>query len=137
LFAGDQCGGNAPEPSASFLKDSEELRDIAQISQKTEIASTAKAPALPEIDFNQYHAFLLSMGARPTAGYVLGLAKPAVHIENDAAGVRVLWTEPAPGMRAAQMLTSPCLVIAVPKGNYRRIRVLDQKDKTRFELSVP
>jgi len=94
------------------------------------------APRLPPVNFEKSRALLVSMGQQRTGGYAVNLAKQQLRIDNDAAIVEVQWLEPEPGMMLVQMLSNPCLLIEVPRGEYRKIQVLDQSKHVRASMEV-
>ncbi len=75
--------------------------------------------------------YLLEMGQRPTAGYTVNLAGAEATIENSRATVEMVWGKPAKGGFVAQVVTSPCLVFALPKGRYDTVSVVDAQGHIR------
>lgn len=94
-------------------------------------------PEPPAVEFKHESVLLLAMGQRPTAGYQLALAQPSLRIDDGVAVVRVLWMEPAPSSAQAQVLTSPCAMLKLPRKGYERVRVVDQNGQARLEIPAP
>lgn len=92
---------------------------------------------VPEIDFSRSHLLFLSMGKKPTAGYRIVLDAEKLTFADHMAVVRVLWQEPTPDSIQAQMVTTPYLLLKLPKLDVRGVRVLDQNHKTREEVLFP
>jgi len=57
-------------------------------------------------------------------------------VRDGVAVVRTRWSAPAPGMLSAQVVTSPCVLIKLSKGDFAAIQVVDQNDQPRARLSV-
>ena len=134
VYSSYQCG-QTEGPVARWLEDQAALRTVMTGLGSTQIGFPKIEP--PEVDFARDYVVLIDMGQRPTGGYALKLAQPSVAVEEGTATVRVDWIEPPPGAFVTQALTSPCLVLAVPRGDYSRLRVVDQTLRTRFELPAP
>ncbi|MDF1551804.1 MAG: protease complex subunit PrcB family protein [Deferrisomatales bacterium] len=89
------------------------------------------------MDFAREWVLRVDMGLRPTAGYALALANERAEVSDGMATLWIEWSEPHPEHLQAQMLTQPCLILAVPHGAYHTLRVLDQKGRERFRAEVP
>ena len=68
---------------------------------------------------------VLSNGEQATTGYKLSLAGPAKFVKEQLE-VPVIWQVPAPETMQAQVLTHPCLVIALEWQGKGTIRFIDQ-----------
>jgi len=77
-------------------------------------AQHAGERAKPAVDFSKDMLVAVFMGSRPTAGFALEITG----VRQDGATLVVSYTEtrPAPDRVAAQVLTSPYHIVAVPKG---------------------
>lgn len=82
------------------------------------------------------HLLLINMGQRATGGYGLALASSHAPVIDGALTVAVKWQEPQAGTMQTQALTHPCLIVALPKGNYTRIRIVDESDSERFSMTL-
>ncbi|MFL0798071.1 MAG: protease complex subunit PrcB family protein [Cellvibrionaceae bacterium] len=58
---------------------------------------------------------LISMGSQPNTGYNLGLSKASIQIFNSHSQLAIDWNTPQPGHTYGQAITSPCLIIGIPK----------------------
>lgn len=67
----------------------------------------------PLIDFSKEGVLFLAAGERPTGGY--GLSVTTIRREGDAIVVNAAVTPPPPDAMVTQAITSPFLVVAVPK----------------------
>ena len=77
------------------------------------------------------------MGQQRTGGYGLALTKPAIQVENNTATLKLEWRQPGKNMMSIQIITSPCLFVKIPKGDYTTIRVvtLTGKEIGRAEVN--
>ncbi len=66
----------------------------------------------------------ISRGRQPTPGYSLTLE--GAHRRGRTAVVSVQWHVPKPGAVLAQVITYPCLVVALPQADFRRVEAVDQ-----------
>ena len=69
----------------------------------------------------------IMMGRKSTGGYSLALSAAQTMMEDGWAVIPVQWNVPAEGMMLTQALTSPCLFIAIPRQQYRGIRIVDKR----------
>jgi len=69
----------------------------------------------PSVDFTKEVVAAVFLGTRPTAGFSIEIVR--VHQEGVALVVEYRETRPAPESVAAQVLTSPYHIVAVPKGS--------------------
>lgn len=76
----------------------------------------------------------ISRGRQPTPGYALSLA--GARRQDDTAIVEVHWDTPEPGAVLAQMMTHPCLVVALPKDDFRRVEAVDQSGRSLGSLDL-
>ena len=75
----------------------------------------------------------LSMGQRSTGGYAVRVADPVpVSVTDGIAIVRVEWTTPAADAAVTQVLTRPCVEVAVPS-DYAGVRFIDEAGTLRGE----
>ncbi|MFC1524057.1 protease complex subunit PrcB family protein [Thermodesulfobacteriota bacterium] len=92
------------------------------------------SPLQTDIDFARDGVLLIAMGQQSTAGYSLVLADDQASVDNHTATVNIVWNKPPENQITAQIITSPCLLIKIPKGLFTRIRVVDQKNILRGEI---
>ncbi len=75
---------------------------------------------------------VIEYGQRPTTGYHLAVSRVA-RARGSELTLNVTLLSPPPGAVTAQMLTAPCVVVGVPRGNYRLVRVVDQSGQERAQ----
>jgi hypothetical protein len=128
------CGGNHLSPSVTLVADSDQLKRIL-IESKGRMLD--QSPPSPAVDFNMEYVVFIQIGQKPTGGYGIELAEPHATIKDDEALIRLRWIEPAPGAIVTQILTSPCLIVSLPKGAYEKIVIMDEKGNVRETVSLP
>lgn len=134
LFAGLDCGGVAEEPVVAWIgKETEYQAKLQKIMASR--PGGAMAGVAP-VDFTRQGVLCIAMGDKPTAGFSLGLASGEVTMDGTTATVRITWNEPPPGALVPQMLTSPCLLVRLPKAGVSRVRVVDQAGRQRMLLDL-
>ena len=134
LFMDALCGGNRPTPSLTLITDSDQLKRIFIASKTRMLGQSLPTPA---VDFNVEHVVRIQMGQRPTGGYGIELAEPHATLNDGEVLIRLRWIEPAPGAIVTQILTSPCLIVSLPKGAYKRIAITDKGGNVRETISLP
>jgi hypothetical protein len=80
---------------------------------------------------NSERVFVISMGVYPTAGYRLSLARTRARLEHGVVTIPLTWHEPAGSAITAQVITQPCLIVAVERRQYTGVRVVDQNGVER------
>jgi hypothetical protein len=118
--SGVQCGGDAEGTSARWIGSEAALREA--LAAEGRLGAPAAAPA---IDFGREGVVLFAMGRRPTAGYAIALAEPVARVKDGVATIVVRLDRPAPGAMLAQVVTSPCLAVRLPREGLREVRVVD------------
>lgn len=76
------------------------------------------------------------MGQRATSGYDIDLLPEKTHIEGDTLVIAMEWTAPGLNATVSQALNSQCVVFDPPKGDYNRIKLVDQAGDQRGMASV-
>lgn len=92
------------------------------------------SPAVPK-----NHAIIaLSMGTQPNTGYSIELANNYIHRsdQNDdsQAELEINWITPASNKSYGQVLTSPCLIVAVP--TFGSLRIIDNSSGKLVESLI-
>ena len=127
--AGAQCGGDASGPWARWISNEGALRAAMGTGG---VFGAEVAP----VDFRKEGVLAVYMGQRPTAGYALALHDPTVAIADGVGKVVVRFEEPEPGAMVAQVLTSPCLLLRMPKAGLAEVRVVDPAGTQRASATV-
>jgi hypothetical protein len=134
LYEGVHGGGDTSNPNAYRIATEDQLQKI--YNQFGKLTFGAVKRQAPNVDFSREEVLFVAMGQKPTAGYQLQLHQNKIIITNEAAVLSLAWIEPPAGAILPQVITSPCILVALPMGNYSRIYILDQKEQKRLEVSI-
>jgi PrcB C-terminal len=127
IFADSQCGGDAPE--IRRLDGAQQWKDLRARIEGRSVGATSRNPAMP--DFSRDDVFLIAMGQRPTLGYSVTLASDVARLYDTHIQFSVIWQEPDAGALQGQMLTSPCVVVSIPAGEYGQPIAVDSQGRER------
>ena len=128
LTQSSQCLSDVIEPSVLWITGSEAYIAAYEQTRRHIIGGT---DYLPEVDFSRSRVAAVYMGKYSTAGYQLGLAAETAEIDDHDLTLFVSWLEPPVDALVAQVITSPCLLVSIPKGEYSAIRVRDAEGRIR------
>lgn len=120
IFQSIQCRALTPEPSFAMVSSQRQL-DLLLQELNRHILGGTPIPYL--VDFRSMNVLVLEMGYRPTAGYSLSINESEIRVKNNEALVIGQWDEPPGDSVQAQVVTSPCVIFTLPKGNYSRVTV--------------
>lgn len=84
---------------------------------------------LQQIDWSTTNIVVVHAGSRPSAGYAIELLGEAAQIKKQTLNIDVRLTEPPADAMVAQVITSPCVVIAAHKNSYTAVKVKDEEGK--------
>lgn len=114
LVQSDHCGLTAP--------------GIVMITERSDVDRLKSLPAshlalepLSRIDFDNEYLVLVGVGQKPTSGYGVTLADS--RIRDGQLDINVSVRAPAEGVMLAQVLTTPCAVIAVSDEGWASLKV--------------
>lgn len=133
LYKSLQCGRSDSSPSVEVISNAEQME---QIYRKLGQVLGGQPIELPAISYGKEVAMLVEMGQRPTAGYGLVLDGSTATLRGGIAEVHVIWLEPSEGAVVAQLITSPCLLIALPRDSYESVRIVDQDEQVRLRAAI-
>jgi hypothetical protein len=131
--AGSRCGGDEEGTRARWIASEGAYRDALASGGLVAEGDASPAP----VDFTREVLVLVAMGVRPTGGYALALADPEVKLADGVATIVVRFEGPPPGAMVTQALTSPCLLIRLPREGVRAVRVVDPSGALRATASPP
>ncbi|MBJ6137196.1 protease complex subunit PrcB family protein [Marinobacter litoralis] len=109
-------------PGVAYVDSAGELESLLEVR-----GQNMSTGVIRQVDFTQEQLIFVTLGQKPTAGYSLGLAE--VSQEKNTLKLRMDVKAPAPGMMVAQVITSPCVVLATAGGNWDRIEVTGVTDQ--------
>jgi len=134
LFKGDQCGTTRLNPNAIWIEDPDQFKKTS--AQLTRHTIGAHQDLSSRVDFSREGILIVAMGQKPTGGYGLELNREFAVISDGTAVLQVSWIDPPKGAILPQIITSPCLAIILPKGQYSQIHLLDQDAHLRLQLRI-
>lgn len=79
---------------------------------------------------------VVEMGQRPTGGYALKLDNDDTFIKNNRLQIAMNWDAPRLDSAVSQAMTTQCVAIALPNGEYQTVEIVDQIGNSRGQLSV-
>lgn len=132
--SGAQCGGAGQGPSARWLANEESLREV--LAAEGPLALSGPTQSHLAVDFTQQGVVLVSTGRKSTAGHAVTLAATEAEQKDGIATLAVRFDEPPPGAVLAQVVTSPCLLVALPRAGLREVRVVDAAGVVRATAPV-
>ena len=135
VIAGSISGEDLGESQGALWIDNEEAL-ISFMGKINRVRIGAASPDIPVMDYDREGVLAIWMGRRTTGGYKLELATDRVSVREMTAIVRVRWIEPAGDAILTQRITGPCLLIRMPRGDYSRIRVMDESGIVRAKTDV-
>lgn len=121
------CNNGSGEAAAVLLDDPQAVLDW-QASRSITLAGGESLLQTP-------HA-VVEMGARPTGGYGLAVARAAT-LSDGQVSLSATFVSPAPGSIQTQALSSPCVLVQLPPGRYTAVEVIDQTGAVRASGGRP
>ena len=98
------------------------VRSEAKRDQLLGVAGQNMATELVRsVDLSRESLVFVTLGQKPSAGYSVTL--DGFSASDGALAISVKRREPAPGMATAQVLTSPCAVLAIQPADWRKLTV--------------
>lgn len=117
LHAAGTCPGGA-DREVRWLSGPDELARLWRLG-----ARQLPVPPVPVVDFASQVVVYVADRERPSAGHGLALAGASLSVTDRTARLTVRAS--APAGPAAQVVTRPCLWLALTPGSYDRVEVLD------------
>lgn len=134
IYSATQCGSQDTEEQATYIIDAATLARSYAATRRLILSGDAP---LPVVDFSREAALLVSMGTKPTAGYGMSLPADSARLIGDRLEIHLDWQSPPRGAVVAQALTSPCLILKIPRDGYKEVRILDRVGGIRARLNLP
>jgi len=116
----DHCGLTGP--GLAYVDSADDLESLLDVT-----GQNLSTKMIREVDLDSEHLVFVTVGQKPTAGFSIALDK--ARFSGDKLALDMLARKPEPGMIVAQVITSPCAVVAVPGIEWRRIEVFGITDK--------
>ena len=135
VYEGNQCPCDQSELQVKRLTRQSEIDGLVQQGSRNTIGLSKQQA--PQVDFSQDMLVAIWMGKKPTTGFQLRLDKEVAEIKNNRAVIQLNLTEPkADETMTGQMITSPCLLLRLPKGGYNTIELLSQEQTSLAKLTL-
>lgn len=125
IYADAHCGREATGESAHWIADNEDYRRLYRRLDP----DAERAP--PPVRFSESIVVLIEQGRQPTRGYGISLADPEVELDGRAR-LRLNWQTPPPDALSAQVISSPCVLVRLPRADYSSVVILDQLGRERL-----
>jgi len=113
-------------PGVAYVNSAEKLDSFLGVR-----GQNMSTDVIRQVDLAQEQLIFVTLGQKPTAGYSLGLAEFSQ--EDGTLNLQMDVKAPAPGMMVAQVITSPCAVLAVAGGDWARVEVTGVTDQPLVE----
>lgn len=104
-------------PGVAFVRSDAEREALLDVSGQNMTTDVVRKVAL-----DRESLVIVTLGQKPTAGYSVGLQSALAQGKVLVLDMQV--GEPMPDMMVAQVVTSPCVVLAVEAGDWQQVRVL-------------
>jgi hypothetical protein len=124
------------QASIQWITTTEQIQKLVAGLDKQRLSENSLP--LKDINLDRCWVLLIEMGQKPTGGYSVSLNKQSSYFSDKPAAVICLnWDIPDQDAVLTQVLTSPYLILKLAKGNFTKVVVLDQENRTLFEAHTP
>jgi hypothetical protein len=127
------CASRNTASSLTIIRDSHALKQFYQVVHRSQMIEQKQ---MPVVDFSRFIVALVEMGKRNTGGYSLRLNGADMKIHNDIGVIKLDWISPAPGSIVTQAITSPCLMLQVPRKGISSLQIVDQHGQVRLQKKI-
>lgn len=111
------------EPTIKSIASQDELNQLLR-SMQNKFSLTEMFE--PEIDYDNQMLILYALGQKPSSGYSIKLTKSDATLKKQMLHLPVRVNSPASDSMQAQVITSPCTILLLPRVEYSEI-VIDDK----------
>ena len=132
VYQSVDCGLDQAASRLTWIGDQAEFDEVYTRVRSTTLGT---GDQMPEVDFDTHGLVLIELGQRPTAGYRLGLASQRLVM--DKGDGLITFSIDKPVGVAAQVITSPCLLVSVPRGDYVGVRALSTDTTVNVQTTLP
>jgi len=117
IYSSNQC--NIELPELITIQDKKSLKGIIHNANKRFIIETPTK--LPVVNFENKHIILLSLGNKKQAGYEIIINNKEITKTENTLFLPITISQPDKRQVYAQLITSPCKIISIPKGDYNEV----------------
>ncbi|RBW48390.1 protease complex subunit PrcB family protein [Marinobacter sp. F3R11] len=111
-------------PGLAYVQNAERLQQLLDLP-----AQNMAVQQLRQVDLTREHLLFVTLGEKPTGGYSVSLASASVENGNNTLRLAMTLRVPSPETMVSQVITSPCVVLAVPASNWPEIRVSGVRER--------
>jgi hypothetical protein len=130
------CLIDSTEPALVQLTEQTSADDMLQRIVRSSMMDENDALETARFDVHEETILLVDMGMRRTGGYAVRLTGSQAVLRGQILSIPVQWIEPAPNAIVTQVITHPCMLIAIAKGGYRSVAIIDQHGRQRLSAVV-
>lgn len=124
------CGTSSREARLRYFAGADDY--TAWQATQSERASLMPTEELP----GDKALMLVEMGQRNSGGHYLKVGESAYLDRDRMLWLTGVWTTPGPDRMVTQMITSPCVLVAIPQRDYAGFRISDQDEELRASLTL-
>lgn len=117
------CGLSGP--GLAYVETPERLQQLLDLP-----AQNMAVQQLRQVDLEKEHLLFVTLGEKPTGGYSISLVSATAETSSSPLRLAVSVRSPAPETMTTQVITSPCVVVAVPAHDWPEVQVSGIGDKS-------
>ena len=130
IYTGLHCGRSETSPQAKWVDDAQQLEVSVKRIQRNILGS--KPMDFGKLDFQHEFVLAIKMGQQPTLGHRIELlGTDGLRIAQKQAHITLNWAHPPADALAAQMVSSPCLLLKLKRGDYTSVQIHDTQGTIR------
>ncbi len=134
LYESVHCSGVDSSPNLVEITGDPQLKSVLHLLNGSQLEN--RNQQLPQVDFAAERAFFVTMGQKRTGGYSVALHQDRAVVSKGVAQISVLWIQPSAEDVVTQALTNPCIFMALPRGDYSRVVIVDQNGDQRMQAAT-
>lgn len=135
VHAATVCSGAPRIPQAIWIDSAQVLNRHWQRMLSHRVGGENRP--VPRIEWETHGMVLIHMGHKTTGGYRLESTQSKARLKAGSAWIAIDWIEPPTGAIAAQVITQPCLLLKIQRGEYRSVVIADQSGRQRAKADLP
>lgn len=132
LWQSAQCAERSA--NARWIDSTGTLEQVIEAAGRNQLG--AEEPEIPAVDFARHRVVLVALGEQPTAGYGVALARASLAMHGRNARLPIEVTRPSADSTQAQVVTTPCMLVAVDRDGYDSLEVVDQAGEVLATLAA-
>lgn len=129
LFYSHRCG-----PETASVRTLSDADSVVQAAQCDALPGTA--PLTVPVDFSSHIVMQVCMGEQPSSGATLEVLRATQNQRQKRLTLHARWAPPDRKRMHATVMSRPCVYVALPKGDYQSVRVLNTAGKLVLQSSL-